>query len=670
MSTLEEINKIINSGKKIKYCANPECQNEASCGYTCPTHCANCKLPGMYDPTMAGACIGKVCKGNNKGPTDANYGKIVNDGERRIKIYCKICLMIDIGEYSYISSSKRVCCECGKMAQYFKGDDAKTMFCGNHIPLPEGYEKIALGGTCSYKGCDSISANYGPKGSKVCSKHVENKFNTSNICIIRGCVKEGKAGPNGKKWFCSKHRTSDSIISVQTCSECTNPAKYGFFEDKVKIYCKDHRDPQKHVNLAKQFCTEKDCRKTALFSGPDDDGPKRCGSHKTENMIYRYGYKCEICEKPAIYNLPGQRPRYCVNHKSDKMINVRTIKCSCDVVPSYGFEVDGKIVCCKNCKIEGMVNLSKKKCEVEKCEYKPTYGHVKGEPLRCKTHGLEAGMKRVSIVCEIEGCNNFGTYGDIVNGDRRCLTHKLETDINTHHPRCAKCGSLKYYGIPGSDISSCVECKTSGMIKYSKKSCQQCTNPATHGWRTGVQLYCKLHAPENVPDLTEYECIECGKVLPIDSDSKCHICSGSKKMRIQEIVKDYLDKNEIKYTSYDQPIGSVKYRPDFYFNCGSVKIIVEVDENQHKDYKNDKERMIEIHENIKCDGICFVRFNPDPYFSGGMKRDPNLDIRLRELKKVIGILLDDPKRIVGPVVVYLYYDGMKDDLQPEKITNH
>ncbi len=669
MSTQEEIVEMIKSKKKIKYCATQGCMNKATWGYKCPTHCPVCKINGMFNPKVGGYCIGSRCNDGDK-KTVAHYGKIVGLGEYRVMNYCKICLICDIDGYSYKGSIEITCCSCGKKAQYFKGDDEKTMFCGNCVKLPIGYDNLSAWGSCSYTGCIAKSANYGLAGSKTCRKHTSHVFTTSNVCAIRGCEKGGSYGPDGKKWFCSSHKTIESIPSAKKCVNCNKSAKYGLFKDKIRTYCSEHMDPNKHVNLAKTFCITENCMMGAAFKEKNDNYPTKCGTHKTETMIAAYGYHCENCGQEARYNFEGFSPAYCKECKIDEMINVRTKRCKCGNIPFYGYRTDGKILCCGSCMEDGMINLTKQKCIITGCELKSTYGNEKGIPLMCKKHGLERGMERTSLVCEVENCNNSGMYGDIGNSDRRCLTHKLETDINVHHTRCKKCGLLKYYGIPGSNISSCVECKTSGMIKYPKKSCQQCTNPATHGWRTGVQLYCKLHAPENVPDLTEYECIECGKVLPIDSDSKCHICSGSKKMKIQEIVKDYLDKNEINYTSYDQPIGSVKYRPDFYFNRGSVKIIVEVDENQHKDYKNDNERMIEIHENIKCDGICFVRFNPDSYFSGGMKRDPNLDIRLRELKKVIEMLLDNPKRIVGPVVVYLYYDGMKDDLQLEKITNH
>lgn len=68
--------------------------------------------------------------------------------------------------------------------------------------------------------------------------------------------------------------------------------------------------------------------------------------------------------------------------------------------------------------------------------------------------------------------------------------------------------------------------------------------------------------------------------------------------------------------------------PDFLYNQPTHFIDLEVDENQHKTkpYECDRARMVEISQALGLKTI-FIRYNPDPFVTDGIKQDPGKVIR-------------------------------------------
>lgn len=77
-------------------------------------------------------------------------------------------------------------------------------------------------------------------------------------------------------------------------------------------------------------------------------------------------------------------------------------------------------------------------------------------------------------------------------------------------------------------------------------------------------------------------------------------------------IEDFLEKNNYNY-SYDENIstdyGKERFRPDFLFYRKTHFIVLEVDENEHKGYKNELVRQILIARELNKD-TYFIRFNP------------------------------------------------------------
>ena len=61
--------------------------------------------------------------------------------------------------------------------------------------------------------------------------------------------------------------------------------------------------------------------------------------------------------------------------------------------------------------------------------------------------------------------------------------------------------------------------------------------------------------------------------------------------------------------------GCSKRRPDILLDLGYQIIIIEIDENQHKNYESicENKRAMEISQDLNHRPIIFIRFNPDNY---------------------------------------------------------
>ena len=59
--------------------------------------------------------------------------------------------------------------------------------------------------------------------------------------------------------------------------------------------------------------------------------------------------------------------------------------------------------------------------------------------------------------------------------------------------------------------------------------------------------------------------------------------------------------------------GCSRRRPDLFIDLGTHCIIIEVDENQHRQYECEEKRMIDLYEDIGFRKVVFLRFNPDSY---------------------------------------------------------
>jgi hypothetical protein len=96
----------------------------------------------------------------------------------------------------------------------------------------------------------------------------------------------------------------------------------------------------------------------------------------------------------------------------------------------------------------------------------------------------------------------------------------------------------------------------------------------------------------------------------------------------ERLVVDYL---KDQYKDYDWIFdkiisdGCSKKRPDIYLDLGYQILIIEVDENQHRQYEDicENKRMMTLSQDVDHRPIVFIRFNPDKYINEENKSVPS-----------------------------------------------
>jgi hypothetical protein len=66
---------------------------------------------------------------------------------------------------------------------------------------------------------------------------------------------------------------------------------------------------------------------------------------------------------------------------------------------------------------------------------------------------------------------------------------------------------------------------------------------------------------------------------------------------------------------YDRHIqgGCSKKKPDVFLDCLTHSLIVEIDEDQHQNYRCENKRMMELFTDLGNRPLVMLRFNPDKY---------------------------------------------------------
>jgi hypothetical protein len=153
------------------------------------------------------------------------------------------------------------------------------------------------------------------------------------------------------------------------------------------------------------------------------------------------------------------------------------------------------------------------------------------------------------------------------------------------------------------------------------------------------------------------------KIFYVSTGKKyCSTCNpnGKTRQKTREmIVINYLHSLQEPYSEFthNQSAGFIcgNFKPDVLYDCGTHFLVIEVDENQHKQYEEDCEnsRMQNIYQSLGLP-VIFLRYNPDSY-QGLNSKKSTLEFRLEKLVQEIGLNM---KRIpTSPVTaIYMFYD--------------
>lgn len=396
-----------------------------------------------------------------------------------------------------------------------------------------------------------------------------------------------------------------------------------------------------------RFCQIEGCKKTAKLKSTTDPVKYFCKTSNDDHKNSKSGLSftkivnspCQTCVsldvediKEATYGpmVNGKLKRlFCKKHitkdSSDPIVS-RTTKArqcafeGCQLQPSFCLPGEAKRKFCQEHKPANAIRnivATNKTClyeseEGQRCSISPMYGFKDDEkPRYCQTHRLD-GMRNIVETnrgCEVKGCSIIRAV----------------------------------FGVPG-------------------------TKKATR---------CKNHRTENMVDVVTKKCNGCGLYVVNGTKNKlCSYCSpGTTKQRTKEAIIATLLREKFPNHTFDNnqtfpcevSCSIKKYRPDFSLDRGFYYVIIECDEDAHRQYdvSCERKRMYEISLGLGVP-VVFIRYNPD-YFTMGPTHHPQVYFQVRRdfLVKTVDTYLktvtpDTMERVFEKstiIVHYLFYDN-------------
>ena len=389
------------------------------------------------------------------------------------------------------------------------------------------------------------------------------------------------------------------------------------------------------------------CLLTASFGYKDGTGTQFCSNHKAVDMVNLLCKLCNCGKARPTYNYQGKSANFCTICKEDGMINVNDYTCKCGKTrPTFNFK-GLKPEYCSSCKESNMIN-------------------VKNEPCKCG-----------------KSCRpNFNFEGLKPEYCSKCMTDGM---VDITHAKC-KCGKVQpSFNYKDLQPRFCKDCKKDGMFMLRKRLCNQCKKGQStynlFGLKAEYCNSCKTDEMINVIDKCKF--VSCVRSGNIKYKYYCTFCyqhlfpndEASKNIRVktrENYVRDFL-KDTFEGFIHDIPLWtgncdcSHRRRIDFRKLIGNTLLCIEVDENQHKRYK-EKDEEIRYDDLFMLHGgkFVFIRFNPDQFTNSlDTKKNPYMKRRMEYLEKEIynqinRIDNEENKDLLE--ISYLFYDNFEYNL--------
>ena len=494
------------------------------------------------------------------------------------------------------------------------------------------------------------------------------------FCEYDGCKITPTYGePGGKKRFCTAHKLPTMIYLKKKMCEfagCKTIPFFGNIGGKTR-FCVTHKEPAM-IDLITKRCSAHGCQiKNPNYDIPGGKG-SYCKLHKLDGMTDVRTKQCKEdgCTSKPTYDVVGGSGTYCAKHKLSGMINVISKRCEyqgCSIVgPNYDVP-GGKGRFCVTHKADNMIDVCSNKCIHEGCNTVPGFGLKGGVSQYCKKHKLKGMISIRNRICNYTDCSKSGRYG-FNRKELFCIKHKEPGMTTQGVPECCVCYNFAYYGQPGKKAIHCKVHRVLGEIRRPKRRCTDCKNIALWG-NNFIAKHCEIHKKEDETNMVERECSSCNLVMLLDDNNKCYYCNPSSfnKSRLvkQDNLMSYLDSRGLIGTTTDRPISDGvcgRERPDRVFDIGDKILIIECDENQHRERNCacEQARMVNIAQSFGGIPTYFIRWNPDDYEPGmdGISME-TIKLRYKTLGDLIMCIIED--RIQLPHVFvsafYMYYDG-------------
>ena len=422
--------------------------------------------------------------------------------------------------------------------------------------------------------------------------------------------------------------------------------------------------------------------------------PAYCGEHRKEGMVNVMKpstCKEEGCMKSRAYGVKGGKAEYCSAHRKEGMERVMAKLCAtdgCDKNAVYGVNVPEY---CTGHRKEGMKNLKIKYCAEEGCMKSASHSSGGGPPKYCGEHKT-AGMENVvTRRCGYEGCKKFNAvYGIKGSKKRYCAEHKTdEMALIAEGKKCSVEGCTHYGVFKNEDDPKkyCGKHRSAGMKSILNRMCEMegCEVYASFDVKGGSGRFCLAHKEDGMINVVlrakiEKSCVSCGLQMKLNKEGKCEYCRPAtfKAARLakQNALMEYLDARELIGSVTDKAVeGGMcgKERPDRVFDFGDKVVILECDENQHKERERDCEvaRMKNIGQMFGGTPVYFIRWNPDGYTCDKMVPE-KVGMRHKRVGDLLLSISEGRVKLPNALVAahYMYYDGWShnDDLKWELLT--
>ncbi len=247
---------------------------------------------------------------------------------------------------------------------------------------------------------------------------------------------------------------------------------------------------------------------------------------------------------------------------------------------------------CKICNISLDISLfGKGSKQCNKCRY---------NKLKCKP---DTEKSKICKICNIS--LDISLFGKGSNQCKKCIYNKRKCEHGTQKNKCKKCDGSQVCE-HGIRRSTCKKCGGSSICE--------------HGIQRSQCIICN-------PDCA---CIECKSIL-VDKRTHCYpLCQACfcnkypdhKKSTLYKIKERYL-RDELINRFPDADIklifdkivdgGCSRRRPDVLIDMLLYSIVIECDENQHKNYECENKRTMQLFEDLGSRPLILIRFNPDGY---------------------------------------------------------
>jgi len=498
--------------------------------------------------------------------------------------------------------------------------------------------------------------------------------------------------------------SSNASCKKNICEICGIVAIFNLEGENWGKYCKNHKEINM-VNVRTKTCEYSNCKKQPTYNYEGKRSGKFCNIHKEDIMVNVRDKKCEYenCKKIPSFNFEGEtKGKFCSIHKEDTMVNVRDKTCEysgCKKQPTYNYKGKAKRRFCSIHKEDGMIDIAHIKCEYENCKTIPTYNYEgESKALFCFKHKNENMINIRDKPCIYPGCKILPSFNK--EGETKalfCGEHKDNNMVNVKNKFCThpNCKTQCNFGYCCSSPSHCAQHRLDYMIFKPKRPCQgndeeDCKDMAIYG--KDEPLHCEDHKLDGEICWLIKKCENCGRDKELlNKDGLCGICCDkpfyeeSKRLnKVKETMMVRYLRNNIKEGEEilaDKIIDGTcnLYRPDILYDCGSHIVVVECDENQHKNYDwqscslnrslehMEDKRMYEIMVAYGLPAI-FLRWNPDNFsIKGSINKKYNNARRLEMLVKWVNYCM---KMKVEQGVIYkkLFYDEYEEtDMTFKKI---